>query len=98
MNCSICKRKLEYQRKRGWFHKETNSIYIMRCKDCGYEGGNSITCPNCGDKNYVDDHCVSPDWSVEPTGETTALEDYFRPLENIGIFKKPEIERKDNIK
>jgi len=84
MNCSICKRKLEYQRGRGWFHKETDSTVIMKCKDCGYEGGgyNNI-CPNCGGKNYVDDHCVQPDWSVEPTGEITALENYFRPLDKL---------------
>ena len=35
MNCSICKRELEYHNKyhkggRGWFHKETNSIYDHR--------------------------------------------------------------------
>ena len=63
MNCSICGREIEYCKGGGWIHKETNSIYIMKCKDCGYEGGNRFTCPNCGSKNYVDDHCVRPNYS-----------------------------------
>ena len=88
MNCSICKRELEYHNRyhnggRGWVHKETGSIYIMKCKDCGYEGGNSITCPDCGSKNYVDDHCALPDWSVEPTGSIIPQEDWFNPIDKL---------------
>ncbi len=62
MNCSICGREIEFHKGRGWLHKETNSLYIMKCKDCGYEGRQvmGFTCPNCGGKNYVDDHCSSP--------------------------------------
>jgi len=63
MNCLICKRVLEFKRGKGWLHKETGSIYIMKCKDCGHEGGNSVICLNCGSKNYVDDHCVRPERS-----------------------------------
>lgn len=66
----------------------------MKCKDCGYEGGMGFTCPNCSGKNYIDDHCSSPDWSVEPTGSITPLKDIFKPVENIGVFKRPEIDIK----
>ncbi|MBA7583978.1 hypothetical protein ES708_25930 [subsurface metagenome] len=101
MNCSICGRELEYHSKyhkkgRGWVHKETDSTVIMKCKDCGYEGGGySNICPDCGGKNYVDDHCVSPDWRVEPTGTVIPQEDFFEPVKNIGIFPKPKIEGND---
>lgn len=60
MDCLICRRGLEFHRRKGWIHRETASIYIMKCKDCGFEGGNSVNCPKCGSKNYVDDHCVRP--------------------------------------
>ena len=65
MNCLICGRELEFKRGKGWIHRETDSTYMMKCKDCGYEGEqvNDLTCPACGGKNYVDDHCVSPSLS-----------------------------------
>ncbi|MBA7564865.1 hypothetical protein ES708_06534 [subsurface metagenome] len=36
---------------------------------------------------------------IEPSGTITQSRDYFKfKSENIGIFPKPEIERKDNTK
>ena len=68
MNCYICGRELEFKVGEGWLHRETGSLIIMKCKDCGYEGGINIkdfTCPNCGGKNFVDDHCSSPDFIIK---------------------------------
>ena len=36
--------------------------------------------------------------TIQPNGTITPLKDYFKPLKNIGVFKKPEIERNDSPK
>ena len=37
--------------------------------------------------------------TIEPSGTITQTKDFFRfKSRNIGVFKKPEIERKDNNK
>lgn len=59
--CMYCGRELKWVNGKGWVHAYYNSAYIMKCKDCGYEGESAVTCPNCGSKNYIDDHCASPD-------------------------------------
>jgi hypothetical protein len=33
--------------------------------------------------NSVDDHCASPDWSVEPTGSIIPQEDWFKPIDKL---------------
>jgi len=30
---------------------------------------------------------------IEPTGSIIPQKDWFKPMENIGVFKKPEIEK-----
>lgn len=60
--CMWCGEPLKFEAGRGWVH-QNGSIYMMRCKDCGFKGGNSVHCPRCGSKNYVDDHCALPDRS-----------------------------------
>ena len=36
--------------------------------------------------------------TIEPCGTMIPTKDFFKPVENIGVFKKPEIERNDNNK
>ena len=35
---------------------------------------------------------------IEPNGSITPQKDWFKPMENIGTFPKPKVERKDNNK
>lgn len=60
ITCLHCNQPLEFKYSRGWVHSDTQSLYVMKCKDCGYKGGNYVKCPACGSKNYVDDHCALP--------------------------------------
>lgn len=61
MKCLYCGKEVKFVNGRGWIHVDCDSFYIMRCKNCGYQGATAVTCPNCGSKNYVDDHCALPD-------------------------------------
>ena len=64
MNCLICGRELEFKGGKGWLHKGKESVYIVKCKDCGIESGyscrgfegkqvNELTCIHCGGKKLV---------------------------------------------
>ena len=64
MKCHWCGRELIFKAGIGWIHKDTNSIYIMYCRKCGYGGGQATACPKCGSKDYVDHHCALPDYST----------------------------------
>jgi len=60
MVCSLCGESLVFNEDMGWVHSTTNSIYKMKCEDCGFVGGNFNRCPRCNGINYIDDHSASP--------------------------------------
>ena len=65
-------------------------------KMCGW--GVKGVCSRCGGKfkEISEKEFYSP---VQPCGTITQTKDFFKfKSENIGVFPKPEIERKDNTK
>ena len=34
--------------------------------------------------------------TIQPTGTMIEIKDYFKPVENIGVFPKPKIERNNS--
>lgn len=64
MKCAICNRDLRFDKKKGWYHLDTGTYVICRCKDCGHEDSSVFDhCPVCGSSRWVDDHVATPDYS-----------------------------------
>ena len=63
--CSVCGQPLHFAKGRGYLHPN-GSLYVLRCKRCGYKNSLGILperCPGCGQETvWLDDHCTLPQW------------------------------------